>query len=58
MVVNNNNNNDNNNVRGNKLSEAFVTIKIIIIIVLFVMSLISGDMSMVDTLLRTIVGCL
>lgn len=47
-------NNSTNNIR-NKI---FTNIKIIIIIVLFIMSLINGDMTMVDTLLKTIVGCL
>lgn len=52
-MINTNNNNNNNNK--NKI---FITIKIIIITVLFIMSLISGDMTMVDTLLKTIVGSL
>ena len=45
-------------INTNKRNKIFITIKIIIIIVLFIMSLISGDMTMVDTLLRTLVGCL
>lgn len=42
----------------NKNNKVFITIKIIIIIVLFIMSLLSGDLSMVDALLRTLVSSL
>lgn len=47
-----------NNSSTNTKNKVFITIKIIIIIVLFIMSLINGDMSMIDTILKTIVGSL
>ena len=39
-------------------SKVFTTIKIIIIIVLFIMSLMNGDLSMIDAILRTLVSSL
>ena len=60
-MINTNNTNNRNKIFvtiKNNRNKIFVTIKIIIIIVLFIMSLINGDMTMVDTLLKTIVGCL
>lgn len=50
MTLMNNTNNTKNKV--------FITIKIIIIIILFIMSLINGDVSTVDALLRTLVNSL
>lgn len=39
-------------------NKVFTTIKIIIIIVLFIMSLMNGDLSMIDAVLRTLVSSL
>ena len=39
-------------------NKVFITIKIIIIIVLFIMSLMNDDLSMIDAVLRTLVGSL
>ena len=39
-------------------NKVFITIKIIIIIVLFIMSLMNGDLSMIDAVLRTLVSSL
>nr|DAL86910.1 MAG TPA: hypothetical protein [Caudoviricetes sp.] len=50
MTLMNNTNNTKNKV--------FITIKIIIIIILFIMSLFNGDVSTVDALLRTLVSSL
>lgn len=49
---------NNNNIDNKPRNKIFVTIKIIIIIVLFIMSLINGDMTMIDAVLKTIVGSL
>lgn len=46
------------NNTNNTKNKVFITIKIIIIIILFVMSLINGDVSTVDDLLRTLVASL
>ena len=39
-------------------NKVFITIKIIIIIVLFIMSLMNGDLSMIDVILRALVSSL
>ena len=44
-----------NNINNTK-NKVFITIKIIIIIILFIMSLINGDVSIIDALLRTLVA--
>lgn len=46
-----------NNINNTK-NKVFITIKIIIIIILFIMSLINGDVSTVDALLRTLAASL
>lgn len=46
--------NNTNNIK----NKVFIIIKIIIIIILFIMSLINGDVSTVDALLRTLVASL
>ena len=44
------------NNTNNTKNKVFITIKIIIIIILFIMSLINGDVSIIDALLRTLVA--
>lgn len=46
------------NNTNNTKNKVFITIKIIIIIILFIMSLINGDASTIDALLRTLVASL
>lgn len=46
------------NNTNNTKNKAFITIKIIIIIILFIMSLFNGDVTTVDALLRTLVASL
>lgn len=46
-----------NNINNTK-NKVFITIKIIIIIILFIMALINGDVSTVDAILRTLVSSL
>lgn len=46
------------NNTNNTKNKVFITIKIIIIIILFIMSLINGDVSIVDVILRTLVASL
>jgi len=46
------------NNTNNTKNKVFITIKIIIIIILFIMSLLNGDVTTVDALLRTLVTSL